>query len=193
MSNPFEDMTNEQLKEACKDFDLTVKAKNPAKPNKTEYLEALNEFKASQDKINGIEDVEDVVKEEPKATKGLKGTPKVQTKAQLLKLDLMRKERVIVRDMQESQTKDEMIPVSWGNRLGRKQEWIDLSGNPAYVRKGALDNLRDVDMVVHSTDASGKDQMIKKKRFVITSVEGLSSVEIEQLANQQRMRNSKIA
>ncbi len=32
----FEEMTNDELKTLCADFDLTVSAKNPAKPNKSE-------------------------------------------------------------------------------------------------------------------------------------------------------------
>lgn len=194
MSTQFNDMTNSELKEACVDFGLEVKAKNPSKPNKGEYLEALVEFKAKQDKIHGIEP--EVEKEEETKPETKKDTPKrkPQSKAQLLKLALFMKTRVIVRDMQESQTKDEMISVSWGNRLiGRQTDWVDLSGEPQYVRQGAINNLKEATMVAHVSKPNGGASQIRKNRFVIVEVEPLTEKELEELANQQRMRNSKIA
>ena len=192
MNKQFEEMTNAELKEACEDFGLEVKAKNPAKPNKSEYLAALNEFKAKQDATHADRNEEKAKLEKAEPVKdGSKRKP--QNKAQLAKLDLMRKERVIVRDMQESQTKDEMISVSWGNRLiGRQTDWVDLSGNPQYVRVGAINNLKDATMVVHVQKPGGGDSMVRKNRFVIVPVDPLSEKELEELAAQQKMRNSKI-
>ena len=195
MSNTFEDMTNAQLKEACEDFGLEVEAKNPAKPNKTEYLKALNAFKDVQDEIHKdrIEEKKEVTKAKP-VTDGSKRKP--QTKAQLMKLDLFKKDRVMIRDMQENQTKDEVIPVSWGNRLiGRQTDWIDLSGEPAYVRRGAIQNLKGAPMVVHTSKngGSGGAAMTRKPRFVIVEVDNLTPAEFEELRNIQSMRNSKLA
>ena len=82
MSNIFEDMTNTELKEACEDFGLSVAAKNPAKPNKTEYLEALNAFKAVQDATHGVEEEEIEVKKVKAPTR------KQQSASQLMKLEL---------------------------------------------------------------------------------------------------------
>lgn len=190
MSNPFQDMTNAELKEACEDFGLTVEAKNPAKPNKTEYLEALTAFKAKQDEIHGVDPEAEPEKVE-KVTDGSKRKP--QSSAQLMRLDLFKKDRVMVRDMQESQTKDEMISVSWGNRLiGRQTDWVDLSGEPQYVRRGALGNLREATMVVHVSKENGAGQ-VRKKRFVVVEVDNLSEAEFADLAAQQKMRNSKLA
>jgi len=193
MSKQFEEMTNAELKEACADFGLEVIAKNPAKPNKGEYLAALNEFKAKQDETHAERNEEKAKLEKAEPVKdGSKRKP--QSKAQLTKLDLMRKERVIVRDMQESQTKDEMISISWGNRLiGRQTDWVDLSGNPQYVRVGAINNLKDATMTVHAQKPGGGDSMVRKNRFVVVPMEALSEAELEELAAQQKMRNSKIA
>jgi len=188
----FDDMTNAQLKEACEDFGLEVKAKNPQKPNKTEYLEALNAFKSKQDAVHG----RDREEEAKVAATTPKGTPgrKVQSEAQLQRLELFAKERVIVRDMRESQTKDEMISVSWGNRLiGMQTDWVDLSGEPQYVRVGAIENLKDAPMIIHSPKAGGGDNMVSKKRFVIVPVEPLTDAELKALAAVQSMRNSKLA
>ena len=193
MSTPFEDMTNAKLKEACEDFGLEVKANNPAKPNKTEYLEALNEFKAKQDSIHKDRNDE---KEKTGATAPVidGSARKPQSKSALMKLDLFKKDRVIVRDMQESQTKDEMISVSWGNRLiGRQTDWVDLSGEPQYVRRGAIGNLKEATMVVHNKKSGGGVNMVRKNRFVIVPVNPLDEKEIEDLRAQQAMRNSKLA
>ena len=193
MSKTFEEMTNAELKEACADFGLEVLAKNPAKPNKGEYLTALNDFKAKQDATHA-DRIEEKAKVEEAAPVTDGSTRKPQSKDQLLKLDLMRKERVIVRDMQESQTKDEMISISWGNRLiGRKTDWVDLSGNPQYVRVGAINNLKEATMTIHTKTPSGGDTMERKNRFVVVPVEALSEKELEELANQQKLRNSKYA
>lgn len=191
----FEEMTNAQLKEACEDFGLEVIAKNPAKPNKAEYLTALNEFKVKQDEIHGVvpeEEKPEVKEPVKKNVPGSKRRPKTQ--AQLIKLDTMKKDRVIIRDMQESQTKDEMISFNWGNKMiGRHTDWVDLSGEPQYVRRGALYNIRDASMVVHTPRKGGGVDTARKKRFVVVDVEPLSDEEIKALAAQQAMRNSKQA
>ena len=192
MSTTFEEMTNKELKEACEDFGLTVEANNPAKPNKTEYLEALNAFKAKQDELHGV-DPEAVVEKEKvdKVTDGSKRKP--QSKSKLMKLDLYKKDRVVIHDNQESQTKDEMISVSWGNRLiGRQTDWVDLSGEPQYVRRGALGNLREATMVAHVAKPNGGASQVRKKRFIIVEVEAHSDQEFADLKAQQKMRNSKI-
>lgn len=195
MSNPFEEMTNAQLKEACEDFGLDVIAKNPGKPVKAEYKATLDEFKAKQDKLHGIEPEKEDGEEEDTPT-AAKATPKrkPQTRAQLIKLDAMKKDRVIVRDMQESQTKDEMVSINWGNNLiGRHTDWVDLSGEPQYVRRGALYNLRDASMTVHTPRKGGGVDTVRRKRFVVVDVDPLTEEELKALAAQQAMRNSKVA
>lgn len=194
MSNPFEDMTNPELKEACEDFGLTVEAKNPAKPNKTEYLVALNAFKAKQDALHGVDADAEPEKTEKveKVTDGSKRKP--QSKARLMKLDLYKKDRVIIHDNQESQTKDEMISVSWGNRLiGRQTDWVDLSGEPQYVRRGALNNLKEATMISHVAKPQGGASQVRKKRFIVVEVEVHTDQEFADLRAQQKMRNSKLA
>jgi hypothetical protein len=202
MSTPFEDMTNAQLKEACEEFGLEVVANNPSKPNKAEYLKAINDFKAEQDLIHGakepktstvsIEDEDDAPKPTGKFTSPKQKKP--QTQAQLVKLDAMKKDRVIVRDMQETQTKDELISVNWGNRLiGRHTDWVDLSGEPQYVRRGALYNLKDATMSVQQPKKGGGVEKVTKKRFVVVDVDPLTPQELSQLASIQSMRNSKQA
>jgi len=184
MSIKFDEMNNSELKEYCDSLDLEVIAKNPAKPNKTELMAAINKFKSEQD-ITHADKIEDVSKQ--------KETPK-KSKSQLLKLDLFRKERVIIHDKQEAQTKDEVISVSWGNRLvGSQIDFVDLSGDPQYVRVGALNNLANATTVLHVPRKDGGDDMMRKKRFVIEYVEPLTEEELKELATKQKMRNSKYA
>lgn len=189
--NTFDNMTNAELKEACKDFGLEVIARNPGKPNKEEYLTALNAFKDSQDTLHGIEEVEEVKKEVVTS----KPKKKVQSKPQLMKLDLFKKDRVIVHDQQESQTKDEMVSISWGNRLiGGQTDWVDVaSGEPQYIRRGAIGNLKTANMVTHVSKANGGADRASKKRFIVVEQENLTDAQFEDLKNQQKMRNSKQA
>ena len=195
MNNPFENMTNAELKEACEEFGLEVVANNPAKPNKAEYLKTLNDFKASQDKLHGKDSDTEITEEPTIETKvDTSSKRKPQTRAQLVKLDAMKKDRVIVRDMQETQTKDELISVNWGNKLiGRHTDWVDLSGEPQYVRRGALYNLRDATMSVQQPKPGGGVEMVTKKRFVVMDVDPMTPEELKQLASVQSMRNSKQA
>lgn len=187
--NPFEEMTNAQLQEACNDFGLEVKAKNPQKPNKTEYLEALNAFKGQQDALHPKK------KEEVLApvTDGSKRKP--QSKETLIKLDVMNKIRVIVHDQQESQTKDEMVSISWGNlTTGGQTDFVDLSGEPQYIRKGAINNLREATMATHnSKQGAGGVDIGRKPRFIVIEVEGLTAAELAELANKQKLRTAKYA
>ena len=193
MNTPFEEMTNAQLKEACADFGLEVKAKNPAKPNKAEYLTTINEFKDTQDALH-TDRIADKARAEEAAPVTDGSNRKSQSKAQLMRLDLFKKDRVMIRDMQESQTRDEMISVSWGNRLiNRQTDWVDLSGEAQYVRRGAINNLKEATMVVHERKPNGGVNMVRKNRFVVVDVTPLTDDEIAVLASQQKMRNSKIA
>jgi hypothetical protein len=188
MSKQFEDMTNAELKEACGDFGLEVKASNPQKPNKAEYLEALGAFKAAQDALHPAKDKEVLTP----VTDGSKRKP--QSKSQLIKLDLFNKVRVIVHDQQESQTKDELISVSWGNlTTGGQTDMVDLSGEPQYLRRGAIGNLKDATMTVHNTKADGRWSPLPKKRFIVMEVDAMTSEELAELKNKQKLRSAKYA
>jgi len=204
----FEDMSNKELAQLVADFSLTVEAKNPAKPNKTEYVTALTAYKAKQDAINGnepeeiVEEAEEVVGQDTitaptddtdLATKVLtnKGY-KLSSKAQLLRADLFRKERIIVTDLRESQTREPTVYVNWGNALvGNNTDVISLDGQPQFVRRGAIANLEAARLTIHEADSLGADKMIKRNRFVITRVGGMSQDELTELGVKQRMRDAK--
>ena len=205
----YKDMTNAELSNLAKELNVEVEAKNPGKPNKGELLAALDAFKNKQDIANGVEvdesegtipedtDTEDTpptVTPEPEGPKPIKATKKPSTKAALMRADLFRKERVIVNDNQANQTKDEMISVSWGNRkIGAQTDFVSLTGEEQYIRRGALANLREATYVKHEPKPNGGDQMVITKRFVIADVEGMTQKELDELGNKQAMRNAKYA
>ena len=195
MATAFEDMTNKDLKEACEDFGLEVKSENPKRPTKDEYVAVLNAFKIEQAKINGIDLEEQAALEAEGAAakKDPTSKRKPQSKVQLMKLDLFRKDRVIVHDQQDNQTKDAMISISWGNRLvGGQTDWIDLSGSPQYIRRGAIQNLKDATCTLQTNKGNGGGvQYETKSRFIVVPVDGLTEPELAELAKKQEARNAK--
>lgn len=205
--SPTEEMyrsqSNAELKELLEAFELgTPKAKNPFKPNKDEMVQALMTFKRSQDRINGIEPEEgdDYVEEdeEIEVSSEVRG-PKMnakQAKAQktaLLKADLMRMERVIVHDTQTQQTPLQTVTVTWGNRALGIQNDVVHFGKPWYIRRGALQNLRDAEITEYTQDreAGGAMRTDTRKRYLITETEGWTEEELTRYAMDQKIRNSR--
>ena len=208
MSVNYEEMTNKDLQTLIEDFELTVNPKTPGKPTKAELVAVLNAYKTQQDIINGIEPevaAEDEEEEldtnvesvsvpkpvEPKiaVAKPARELSRNERKA-LQRADLMRKERVIIHDMQDTQTKVPAMTVTWGNGLiGIHTDVIDLSSSkPQYVRRGALANLR-LSTYTQSIQEEeyGPVEQRTEFRFSIKELEGLSEDEIANLAAQQRL------
>ena len=208
MSVNYEEMTNKDLQTLIEDFELTVNPKTPGKPTKAELVAVLNAYKTQQDIINGIEpevaadedeeeldtnvESESVLKSvEPKiaVAKPARELSRNERKA-LQRADLMRKERVIVHDMQDTQTKVPAMTVTWGNGLvGIHTDVIELaSGKPQYVRRGALANLR-LSTYTQSIQEEeyGPVEQRTEFRFSIKELDGLSEDEIANLAAQQRL------
>ena len=207
MSVNYEEMTNKDLQTLIEDFELTVNPKTPGKPTKAELVAVLNAYKTQQDIINGIEpevsaedeeeldtnvESESVPKPvEPKiaVAKPARELSRNERKA-LQRADLMRKERVIIHDMQDTQTKVPAMTVTWGNGLiGIHTDVIDLSSSkPQYVRRGALANLR-LSTYTQSIQEEeyGPVEQRTEFRFSIKELDGLSEDEIANLAAQQRL------
>ena len=208
MSVNYEEMTNKELQTLIEDFELTVNPKTPGKPTKAELVAVLNAYKTQQDIINGIEPevaAEDEEEEldtnvesesvpkpvEPKiaVAKPARELSRNERKA-LQRADLMRKERVIIHDMQDTQTKVPAMTVTWGNGLiGIHTDVIDLSSSkPQYVRRGALANLR-LSTYTQSIQEEeyGPVEQRTEFRFSIKELDGLNEDEIANLAAQQRL------
>lgn len=191
----YKELTNTQLLEECTELGIekVIGSKNPHKPSKDDYIKAIA-AKLSYEPLD-IEDDEDEMEDE--AVAEIPSTRVAQTPAQLARLDMFRKDRVIVHDTQENQSKDkdEMIPVSWGNRLlGGQTDFVSLNGQPQYIRRGAINNLIEATTVSHRQKPSGNGVTTSiTKRFIVTEVDGLTQAELDELASKQRMRNSKYA
>lgn len=208
MSVNYEEMTNKDLQTLIEDFELTVNPKTPGKPTKAELVAVLNAYKTQQDIINGIEpevaadedeeeldtNVESVSVPKPVEPKIAVAKParelsRNERKA-LQRADLMRKERVVIHDMQDTQTKVPAMTVTWGNGLiGIHTDVIDLSSSkPQYVRRGALANLR-LSTYTQSIQEEeyGPVEQRTEFRFSIKELDGLSEDEIANLAAQQRL------
>ena len=207
MSNVnYNEMTNKELQALIDDFELTVQAKTPNKPTKAELIATLEAFKEEQNRINGIEDEEEndeLVGEDdsgstkPKKTEDVAKPAKSYSKAERKKLqmaDLLRKERVLIYDVQDNQTKTPAITVTWGNSLiGFHSDVINLeSGKPQYVRRGALANLRNATFTRSIQEEEfGPVKNVVEERFNIKELDGLTEEEIEILASKQKMFNAK--
>jgi len=207
MSNVnYNEMTNKELQALIDDFELTVQAKTPNKPTKAELIATLEAFKKEQNRINGIEDEEEndeLVGEDdsgstkPKKTEDVAKPAKSYSKAERKKLqmaDLLRKERVLIYDVQDNQTKTPAITVTWGNSLiGFHSDVINLeSGKPQYVRRGALANLRNATFTRSIQEEEfGPVKNVVEERFNIKELDGLTEEEIEILASKQKMFNAK--
>lgn len=205
MSNKidYNEMTNAELKALIDDFELTVDAKTPGKPNKAELVSALENYRRQQNIINGVEEdeTEDLDETNDELTPGSKNETKVEKvvpqkllpreqKKRLQKADLLRKERVIVIDKQHTQTRIPAITVTWGNKLiGIQTDVIDLKSNkPQYVRRGALANLRACTFTYsYQEEEFAPVKQVTEERFEIRELEGLTEDEIADLAIKQRM------
>lgn len=209
MSNlNYNEMTNKELQALIDDFELTVQAKTPNKPTKAELIATLEAFKKEQNRINGIEDEDDTENDElvgeddsgstkPKKVENVAKPAKSYSKAERKKLqmaDLLRKERVLIYDVQDNQTKIPAITVTWGNSLiGFYSDVINLeSGKPQYVRRGALANLRNATFTRSIQEEEfGPVKNVVEERFNIKELDGLTEEEIEILASKQKMFNAK--
>ena len=177
----FEDMTKKELAELAEDFGLdVVAASGGTKPTNAEYIDALNEFKDKQNIVH---------KDKPIKPKGLEA--KISPIA-MLKADAERKEYVLITDTRDAQTKDELVPVTWGNRaIKRRTTWVSI-GTPTYVMRGALLNINGAPSVIHIAKEKGGVGTRDGKRFVVQSLVGLTKAEVAELATKQKMRNAKV-
>ena len=206
----YEEMTNKELQALIDDFELTLEAKNPSKPTKAELVATLTKFKREQDVLNGNVDEEEndelvndsnsgsegentVSKKDVKPSKPARELSQSERK-KLQMADLLRKERVLVYDVQDNQTKTPAMSVTWGNSLiGFYTDMVNLeSGKPQYLRRGALANLRDATFT-RSIQEEEFGPVINQTefRFNIKELDGLTEEEIETLGAKQKLFNSK--
>ncbi len=209
----YEDKTNADLLKMVTEQGLTVDAKNPKKPNKSELIATLQiannttEEVAEEnddfalDAIMEADKVEDErVKEETRtqathdtALEVVKDKPKKLTRAQKKKAqysDLMKLARVMITSNQTGQTKTELITVGWGNRLlGYNNDRVFL-GKPWHVREGALRNLRDATVTEQVPSDKGGSITRTIPAYNIVNLGLLTMDEYKEMGEKQKMRDS---
>lgn len=203
-----EEKTNDELKSLIEDLEdnqgatINIDAKNPNKPNKTELITALVEYyKTEAEADKAAEEVEqeeesleleepEVEVSQPKAAKDLPRSKRIA----LQRADLTRKECVVVTDQRKSQTPDKAMFVSWGNRgVGYHTDVIYFTNKPQYIRRGALNNLKNVMLNEPISNADNPESEIKwdrGPRFIITPAAGLSADELRKKVVEQQIKRA---
>lgn len=201
--------TNAELVEMVKTQGLTVDAKNPAKPVKAELIKAIVDNTADEvDELTAIMEAEDnanaqaalkdaeleVIKErEPTAP-----VPKKMTRAQLKKkqfADKMKYCRVMATSNRSSETKTDLVTISWGNGLlGYHTDRVML-GKPWHVRQGALDNMNGSTVIIQvpkytDTGASNGVERTTIPAYNIVDLGLLTQEEYSKMAEKQQIRNA---
>jgi hypothetical protein len=139
--------------------------------------------------VTSNESVPAVKTEKPVIAKPARELSRSERKA-LQRADLMRKERVVIHDMQDTQTKVPAMTVTWGGGLiGIHTDVVDLSsGKPQYVRRGALANMRNATFTRSVQEEEyGPVEQRTEYRFSIKELDGLNEDEIANLAAKQRL------
>ena len=183
MSKEFNEMTKKELLEVVAKHNIPVEAKLKDKPTNAEIIASIEAFN------NRFDDGEAHEKEEAKVEegqpKGLSGVTK-SPKSELIKADLMRKERVVVIDTQRFQTFDEevenlTIPISFSNGVVGADVLVQLNGEPQYLERGIIQRLEDV-KVPETTQSVEKKSAIRttyRKRYNVMQVGGMTDEEID--------------
>jgi len=175
MGKELKDMTNAELSEAIVELGLDV----PTKATKVDLIAVIENFAK---KTEAVAEPKEEIKEGH------------SSKTALLRADLFRKERIIVNDNRDTQTKEDVIPSSWGNRkTGGIQTDMVPMGIPVYVRRGAIANLESARIPVRVPNPKGGEMLEMKPRFSVVRTQGLTEEELAELAVKQSMRNSKYA
>ena len=186
----YEEQTNAELSSMIEDLGIDVDAKNPKKPNKAELVAALYKY-------DGVEPAE-VVSNDTEVKAVVK--PKKQTLAQKKREQhkkYMKLIRVNITSNSVSQTKNlpnQVMTISWGNRLLGYQTDRLILGKPWHIRYGALKNLEDsVISVSVQNDEKNRIETIQGPAYNIAILPMLDKPALDKLAKKQTIRNESIA
>ena len=187
----YDEQTNAELSSLIEDLGIDVEAKNPKKPNKAELVAALNKY-------DGVDPEAEEAIEEPqevqKKAKSAKQTKKAQYKEQYNKM--MKLMRVNVTSNSQSQTKpmpNQVLPVSWGNRvLGYHTDRLIL-GKPWHIRYGALLNLKNsVTTISVQNDEKNRVDTQVIPSYNIIELKSLTKPELDKMAKRQIIRDESL-
>jgi len=183
MEKTFNDLTKAELLQLCEDFDITANSKM----TNAELVALLDAYNKGEETTVG-----------PAETTPTK-TAVTRTQAELplaeriklQKADLTRKEHVIINDNQSTQTKVNVLTVTWGNTggLGIQTDIVHFN-KPWYVRRGALANMRRATCTIPKVTETGEMGTEVIPRFSIQDLDGLNEQELKLLGNKQAIRNA---
>jgi len=199
----FKQMNKKELVDATEKFGLTAKVLEIAEDKEdiknAEYVTVLEEFKAAQAEVNGVEpeDKPDVSSDEdpgftttaePEAPKGKKLTKLERAALKQVKF------KYIVSDHQSSvQIEDDdetrTFPIQYGNLTTGPKNWnVGLHGNPQSLPFSVVKKLEELKMVVHIKNAKGEPTAKTQSRFRVTKVDGFTQDQIDELKRTQNTR-----
>ena len=203
----FEDMTNKELAEYCKENNIDVPAKNVSKPSKTEFLNAIY---ANEEDINseGIYTEEDALSnaddflnvDENNSDENVTESAKQKKESRSQKRqkqwkELMALKRVIINSNDNNQTriKNQVEYCTWGNRLLGHHTDRFIIGKPWHVREGALRNLKNMMISRSVQDEEGNTVRFETvPAYIIQELPALTKEEIDVIAKRQIIRDSSI-
>ena len=187
------DMSNKELAELCEAVGAEVEAKNSNKPNKDELRAALDKYYGINEQV--IEDKEEV--ETPDFPQAPQSDTKVQTKAQKRRAQYeenMKLVRVLVTSNASNQTKQDLVNISWGNRLlGYNTDRVIL-GKPWHVRNGALKNMRNrtISSPVQNEEQNRIDY-VTIPAYNVVELGLLSMKEYREMGEKQKAKTASLA
>ena len=200
-------MNKTKLLEKVEDYGLNDKITDES-TNK-EIVEVILEF------VNGQKEDEPIVEKEPikeiakpkkpqtilekYGVKTFKHLPKT-VKAKLQKDDLLRKEEVIITDMDNTQTRVEAKTISWGNELiGYYTDLVQFdTEDGVYIRRGAIQKMESGKMTITTKKKNinadgGAVEIITTKeqpRFRVVRLQGMTEEEKVRLATEQATKKA---
>ena len=200
-------MNKAKLLEKVEDYGLGDKITDES-TNK-DMVEVILEFVNGQKEDEPVEVKEPVQKTEKTnkpqtilekyGVKTFKHLPKT-VKAKLQKDDLLRKEEVIVTDMDNTQTRVDNKTISWGNELiGYYTDMVQFdTEDGVYIRRGAIKKMEEGEMTIttkkNNINAEGGSvEIITTKtqpRFRIVRLQGMTEEEKVRLATEQATKKA---
>ena len=199
MAKSFKQMNKEELIGATKSLGLMDKVVESAKDaeniTNAEYVTVLEEFKASQDKVNAGTKKE-LDKSGKKPAKGEESLKKVVDQHERAKLKQVKFKYVVTDHQNSVQIEDDDItrtfPIQYGNLTTGPKNWnVALHGNPQALPFSVAKKLEEVKMTVHTKNGKGEPIVKTQPRFRVTKVDGWTQDEIDEMKRSQNTRKFK--
>ncbi len=191
MSKTFEEMKKSELQKATELYgledqveelskELSIKADKPVPnvPNNDVYVTVLNAYKDSKAEASVGE-----VKTEKV------GEPVKKPIADVIRRYARSKVMVIVTDHDNTKATEEelegmVVPIRWGNRMGKVTQYVAMHGRPQYLMQGTIDNMSTILIPTNNPESSTRT----RKRFSIVEVAGWTQDQLDAKKAEQRTK-----